>query len=130
MTNKKWSIYNHNQITNKLYVYYSWQEQVNIQWDDVPFVLDQHANLDFYSANSLKQQSTGRHIAPLGHIILILSQPVCREATNSNFIVFGLTRPGLEPTMYSTRGEHVNHYATDAIIWRNSCRIVNKEIIF
>jgi hypothetical protein len=22
------------------------------------------------------------------------------EATNSNFIVFGLTRPGLEPTMY------------------------------
>jgi hypothetical protein len=25
----------------------------------------------FYSASSLKQQSTGRHVAPLGHIILI-----------------------------------------------------------
>jgi hypothetical protein len=30
-----------------------------------------------YSANSLKQQSEGRHVAPLGHIILIPSQPVC-----------------------------------------------------
>ena len=29
-----------------------------------------------YSAISLKQQSAGRHIAPLGHIILIPSQPV------------------------------------------------------
>jgi len=30
--------------------------------------------LDFYSASSLKQQSAGRHVAPLGHIILIPSQ--------------------------------------------------------
>jgi len=48
------------------------------QWDDdeVRFILDQHAELDFYSASSLKQQSAGRHIAPLGHIILVPSQPV------------------------------------------------------
>ena len=26
--------------------------------------------------NYLKQQSAGRHVAPLGHIILVLSQPV------------------------------------------------------
>jgi hypothetical protein len=53
-------------------------EQVNIKWDDdkVRFVLDQHAELDFYSARSLKQQSTDRHGAPLGHIILIPSQPL------------------------------------------------------
>ena len=37
------------------------------------------------------------------------------EATNTNFIVFGLTRLGLEPTIYRTRGEHANHYATDMI---------------
>jgi hypothetical protein len=37
------------------------------------------------------------------------------EATNTSFIVFGLTRPGLEPTIYRTRGEHANHYATDAV---------------
>jgi hypothetical protein len=44
---------------------------VNFQWDDdeVRFDLDQHAELDFYSASSLKQQSAGRHVAPLGHII-------------------------------------------------------------
>jgi hypothetical protein len=31
----------------------SWREQVNFQWDDndVRFVLDQHAELDFFSAN-------------------------------------------------------------------------------
>jgi len=44
--------------------------------DEVRFVLDQHADLDFYSASSLKQQSSGRHVAPLGHIVLIPSQPV------------------------------------------------------
>jgi hypothetical protein len=32
--------------------------------------------LIFYSASSLKQQSTDKHVAPLGHIILIPSQPV------------------------------------------------------
>ena len=40
------------------------------------FVLDQHTELDFYSASSLKQQSAGRYVAPLGNIILIPSQPV------------------------------------------------------
>jgi len=56
----------------------SWWEKINFQWDDdeVRFVLDQHAWLDLNSARSLKQQSAGRHVAPLGHIILILSQPV------------------------------------------------------
>ena len=45
----------------------SWREQVNFQSDDdeVRFVLDQHAELDSYSASSLKQQSAGRHVAQL-----------------------------------------------------------------
>jgi len=49
----------------------SWREQVNFQWDDddeVCFVLDQYAELDFYSARSarsLKQQSADRHVATL-----------------------------------------------------------------
>jgi hypothetical protein len=38
----------------------SWREEINFQWDDdddeVLFVLDQHAELDFYSASSLKRQ--------------------------------------------------------------------------
>ena len=78
--------------------------------DEVCFVLDQHAELDFYSANSLKQQYTVRHVAPLGHIILIPSQPVFAlspewcvlsgEVTHTNFIVFGW----FEHTINRTRG--------------------------
>jgi hypothetical protein len=96
-------------------IYCQWNDD-----DDVCFVLDQHTELDIYSASSQKQQSTGRYVAPLGHNILILSQPVfalilfvlCMlrgEVTNSNFIVFGLTWPGLEPTIYSIWGEYANH---------------------
>ena len=56
----------------------SWREKVNFQCDDddVRFVLDQHAEFEFYSASSLKQQYAGRHVAPLGHIILNPSQSV------------------------------------------------------
>jgi hypothetical protein len=32
------------------------------------------------------------------------------EATNTNFIVFGLTRSGFEPTIYRTRSEHEKLY--------------------
>ena len=41
------------------------------------FVLDQHALLDFFSANSLKQQSVNRHVSPHHHdskpLILLLN---------------------------------------------------------
>ena len=43
--------------------------------DDVRILLDKHADLDLYSASSLRQQSVDRHVAQLGHIILILRQP-------------------------------------------------------
>ena len=38
---------------------------MNFQWDDdeVHFVLDQHARLDFYSASSLKQQQISQLLA-------------------------------------------------------------------
>jgi hypothetical protein len=32
---------------------------------------------------------------------------LCGEATHINFIAFGLTRSGHEPTIYRTRGEHI-----------------------
>jgi hypothetical protein len=37
------------------------------------------------------------------------------EATNTNFIVFGLTRSGLELTIYRTRDEHTNYYTIDVV---------------
>jgi hypothetical protein len=74
---------------------------------------EHHAMFDFYSANSLNQQSINIHIAPLVHIILILSQQVSaltsyyyvlsRETVATNFIVFGLARPGLKSTIYRKR---------------------------
>ena len=51
------------------------------------------------------------------------------EATNTNLIVFDLTQSELEPTIYRNRGEHDNHYTTDAVpivlsgdVWRQSQR--------
>jgi hypothetical protein len=38
------------------------------------------------------------------------------EETITNFIVFGLNRPGLEPTIYRTRGEHAYHYTIDVVL--------------
>jgi hypothetical protein len=74
----------------------------------------------------MKQQIADKHVDPHGLTILIPSQPVfalspyCSvasgEAINTNFVVFGLTRPGLGPEIYSTRGEHANNYTTDAIL--------------
>jgi hypothetical protein len=76
----------------------------------------------FYSARALKQ-SAHWHVALLGHIILIPSQPVFAltpyscvlsgKAIHANTIVFDLTRSGLEPTIYLTRGKYANHYTTD-----------------
>ena len=85
------------------------------------------------------QQSADRHVDPFGHIILIPSQlvfaliPLCcvlsGEATNTNFIVFGLTQAGLEPTIYYTRGEHANylHHRCGSLNFDVFVRIIKKE---
>jgi hypothetical protein len=54
------------------------------------------------------------------------------EATDTNFTVFGLTQPGLKPTIYHTRSEHANPYATDAAkLNLNAFYCINNEhIIF
>jgi hypothetical protein len=61
----------------------------------------------FYRACSLKQQSVGRCVAPLRHLILKPTQSVfalnpsncmlTREAAKTIFIVFGLSWPSREP---------------------------------
>jgi hypothetical protein len=68
-------LFNANSAISQLY---HGENKLIFQWDDddVRFVLDQHAELDLYSASSLKKQSVDRHVAPLGHIILIPNQPV------------------------------------------------------
>ena len=55
----------------------SWREKVTFWWDDdVCSVLDLHALSWIFSASSLKWQPAGKHVALLGHVILITSQPV------------------------------------------------------
>jgi hypothetical protein len=40
---------------------------------------------------------------------------VLRGEAKIPILVFGLTRSGLEPMIYHTRGEHANHYTTKAV---------------
>jgi len=39
-----------------------------------------------------------------------------REATNTNNIVFGFTRPWLDSMIYYTLSEHANQYTTDVVL--------------
>ena len=59
----------------------------------------------FYCVCSLKQQSVGRHVAPLGNIILISSQTVLDE----------LSRPTITPTMRSRLFETALINCTDIL---------------
>ena len=60
----------------------------------VRFVLDQHADLDFYSPSSLKQKSAGRHVAPLVFALTILWYVLSGEVTKTDCMVFGLNPTG------------------------------------
>ena len=44
--------------------------------DAIFFVRDQYDEWDSYNSNSLTQQSAGRHVVQLRHIILISSQQI------------------------------------------------------
>jgi hypothetical protein len=63
-------------VNSAIFPAIAWREQVNFKRndDEVRFVLDQHALLDFCSASSLKQQSykQATHIAyrPISHFVL------------------------------------------------------------
>ena len=135
MTDSEWVIIVFHQMSNFSAI--SRREQATFRRDDdvILFALDQHTLLDLYSASSLKQQSAGRHVAPLKHIILIPVNPsllffiksIClAENQKYQLIVFGLTRPCLEPTIYQNQGKHANHITTDVVyihlctcIWGN-----------
>jgi hypothetical protein len=41
------------------------------------------------------------------------------QAANTNFIAFGLIRPGLKPMIYHTKGKHIDHYLTVAVLKMN-----------
>ena len=53
--------------------------------------------------------------------LLFLLSAAClaeKQHIYANFIFFGLTRPGLESTLYRTRCQHANQYTNNAIQWQ------------
>ena len=74
-------------------------------YDDVCSVLDKH-RVGLYSASSQKQQSICGRITQLGHIILILSCVISKEAANIL----------LNPMILSTWNNQDNHYITESVV--------------
>ena len=96
-----------------------WLHSVTLSWFRASSLLRGWTcgfTLTHYHDSEPAHCSAGRHVAPLYHIIMIPTQPVfvltlyccvfSRDATHTNFIVFCLTRPGLEKydLPYSRRG--------------------------
>lgn len=105
----------------------SWSSYIRWDADDVCFVLDQPAKLDFNSAISLTKQSIGRHFAPLGYIIPISTQTVfllnhvtvaCLEKKHYISVVlswvwpFDLSRVWTKDLQHSM--DNVNRYTSNA----------------
>ena len=67
--------------------------------DDIHCALDQLDELDYLSAGSLRKQSTGRHLAPIVHTIIITWEPVFALTLYvwvlSELMVFSMTRSEL-----------------------------------
>ena len=52
------------------------------------------------------------------------------ETANTHFTVYGLTRSGLEPTIYHTQCEHAKYYTTDAeakLIYVRNVKLFNEQ---
>jgi hypothetical protein len=95
----------------------SWRKQVAFWWDydDVYLLLDQHPQLDYYSAScSLKQQSARRHVAPHGHIILLPNQLVFVLAT----LCWLFSGEAIKYKFYSLWFDPV----TESTLWSHSIR--------
>ena len=67
----KWSLFNVNSA-----IFLLFHDENKLIFSEIRFLLNQHTELEFHSTSSLKQQTAGRHVASLGHIILIPSQTV------------------------------------------------------
>ena len=101
---------------HQLFLALSWWLQVNYQWhdDEVRFILDQHAGLDFDNASSLKQQSTCRHVTPLGHIILNPSQPVFVFLLNAACLAKEQQIPIIKSLIWPDRGLNPQYTTLEA----------------
>ena len=49
-------------------------------------------------------------------LFLLLNVSYLAQKQQTPILSFGLTKPGLNPTIYHTRSEHANYYTTDAVV--------------
>jgi hypothetical protein len=95
-------------------------------WDDndILIVLDQHAEFTFIVLahwNNRQRVDMSLHSDTLSRFqsnqpLLFLHNAVrLAEKQQIPILVFGLTWPKLEPTIYRTRGKHANNYTTDVV---------------
>ena len=75
--------------------------------------------------------STGTHyldsepISLCSFFLTLLSQ---QRSNKYQFIIFGFTRSGIEPMIYRTPGEQVNHYTTDAV--PTKCEVIIRPSLY
>lgn len=78
--------------------------------DNVCFVLHQHAEIAFNGISTLKEQSPHYPASSESKSIFSLIRLSCMldaGVPGTNSIVSSLNRPGIKPTIYLTRGQHV-----------------------
>jgi hypothetical protein len=73
-------------------------------------------------------------MSPHSNTIIPIPTSLCcvfsGEATNTIFIVIGLTRLGFEPTTYHTWGKHANHYTRPPMTLKTQNKLANFYIYF
>jgi hypothetical protein len=93
-------------------------QKLTSSWHDIALKLITHSVLQIQLVSDCCLMPTQQFLQ-LYHrenkLIKSPKQSLGDLATNSNFIVFGLTRSGLKPTIYHTLGKYANHYTTDAV---------------
>ena len=91
--------------------------------DDVHFVLDQHeAHWNNSPWVDMSLHSVTLFLFRVNQsLFLLLNDAWLAELLLIQILVFGSTRPELEPTIYCYRGEHANHCTTDAVLYRFHC---------
>jgi hypothetical protein len=84
----------------------SWILKVLAHWNNSPQV-----DMSLHHSDTLFWLGANQSLPLLLNAVCLFSG----EATNTNFIVFGLTYLVLEPIVYHTHGEHFNHHTTNSV---------------
>jgi len=106
-------IFNEMMMRSTLYYVLSWIFILLAHWNNSPRI-----DMSPYS-NTLARFRAKQSL-------LFLLNATCKQQIPILYIVFGLTRSGLEPTIYHTRGKHVTHYTTNVVIESIAIKIITK----